>query len=396
LKHSERKKIYMQTSLFDKFDTIATAPKHEPANGLIISPQKQKPLNKQQQAFNRLVKRIEKLRQELAKTSADLDEKLNYYGKHIHPLEQELITMRKEAVKLLFSFYTDKKPLSKLQKETLKYFLSLQIKEILSLDINKPDEELERIFKSINGVSFEDESNRQFEMMKDEMEEMFEGLGFDIDLEGINKDMSQEEIMAKLKSLEEEFNKQQENEGFQKPPRKKTAKQLEKEEKERQLEEARNKNISSIYRQLAKALHPDLEQDEEMKMQKELLMKRLTIAYKNNDLHSMLGLEMEWIHNEEQNTDNLSNEKLAIYNQVLKEQAQDLEEQKNALMNHPRFLPLLRYSGFFFGAESVNLPKEKRQLEETLRSIKTSISNLKGKEALKEVKEIIREIDDSA
>lgn len=271
----------------------------------------------------------------------------------------------------------------------------MQLKEILSLDINKPDEELQKIFKRINGISFEDADNKEFEMMKDEMETMFESFGFDIDLQDINKDMSPEEMKAKIKSLEEEFLKQQANENTQKQHRKKTVKQLEKEERERQLEEARNKNISSIYRQLAKALHPDLEQDEEMKMQKELLMKRLTVAYNNNDLHSMLSLEMEWIHNEEQNTDKLSNEKLSIYNQVLKEQAQDLEEQKIALMNHPRFQPLLRYGVFYQESKKVNLPMEKQLLEETLKSVKTSVSNLKGKHALREVKDIIREVESS-
>lgn len=382
----------MQTSLFD---TIDTTKKYSSSNGLVIKNHKQQTLNKQQQAFNRLVKKIEKLRVVLQNTSAAMDEKLNYYGKHIHPLEQELTLMRKEAVKLLFHFYTNKGLLTNPQKKILKQFLSMQLNEIFSLDTNKPDAELEQIFKKVNGVSLEDVATQEFEIMKVEMEEMFQDIGFDIDLEDLNKNMTQEEMMAKLKNLEEEFGKQQDDRNFQKSSHKKTAKQLEREEKERQIEEARNKNIKNIYKQLAKALHPDLEQDEEIKMQKELLMKRLTVAYNNNDLHTILSLEMEWIHEEEHNIAELTNEKLSIYNQVLKGQVQELEEQKIILLNHPRFAPLLRYGSFYLGCNKVNLPGEKSQLEEILRSIKISIAALKGKEALKEVKSIIHAFEDS-
>lgn len=381
----------MQTSLFN---TNNTTQKQQSKNALIISSQKQQPLNKQQQAFNRLVKRIEKLRLELEKSSADLDEKLKYYAKNIHPLEQQLTIMRKEVAKLLFPFYTNKKLLIQPQKKTLKKFLSLQLKEIFAIDGNKPDAELGKIFETVNGVSYEDAATQEFEMAKDEMESMFESAGFDINLKDIEKDMTPEEMVAKMKSLEEEFLKQQENIASKKTARKKTVKQLEKEERERQLEEARNKNISSIYKQLAKALHPDLEQDEDIKLEKEALMKRLTVAYENNDLHSMLSLEMEWIHKEEQYADQLSNEKLAIYNQVLKEQVQDLEEQKYFLMQHPRFQPLLRYCNIFSSGKIFNLPTEKRQLEESVRTIKGSISNLKGKDALREVENIIYAFDD--
>ena len=246
-----------------------------------------------------------------------------------------------------------------------------------------------------SGISYEDAATQEFEMVKDEMESVFESVGFDMDFKDFDKDMSPEEMIAKMKSLEEEFLKQQESLNSEKASRKKTVKQLEKEEKERQLEEARNKNISSIYKQLAKALHPDLEQDEHIKLEKEVLMKRLTVAYNNSDLHSMLSLEMDWIYKEEQHTDKLGTDKLAIYNQVLKEQVQDLEEQKFALMEHPRFQPLLRYSSLF-GNRNINLPMEKKQLEEMLWTIKRSITNLKGNKALEEVENIIQVIDRSA
>jgi hypothetical protein len=377
----------MQTSLFEKAQ-FESDQEIQAKNSLIITSQKKQPLTKEQQSFNRLVKRIESLRLELEKTSASLDQKLDFYARHIHPVEQELTNCRKEVVKKVFSFYDNKKLLSKPEKKILKNFFTLQLNEILSFD-EKIDEELEKIFEKINGVSSEEAANLEFEIVKGEMEDMFESFGFDMDLEDLKKDMTTEEMMAKINSMEEELQKQEEIRNSKKSYRKKTAKQLQKEEKQKELEEARSKNISSIYRQLAKALHPDLEQDEMLKQEKEALMKRLTIAYNSRDLHSMLNLEMEWIHKEEQDIAKLSNDKLAIYNQVLKEQVQDLEQQKFALMQHPRYNPLRRYSGFSLMSIHVNLPLEKRKLEDAVRSIEESIAILKGKNALKEIKAII-------
>src|SRR6185312_12802612 len=165
----------------------------------------------------------------------------------------------------VFPFYTNKKYRLNSQKKSLKYFLSIQLEEILLLDPNKPDEEIEEIYKKVNGVTLDEAVSEQFEMMKDELENMFEDSGFDVNLQDLDKDMTPEEMMEKLKALQEDLSQQKENNNSQKQERKKTPKQLQKEERGRRLEEARNKNISSIYRQLAKALHPDLEQDEEMK-----------------------------------------------------------------------------------------------------------------------------------
>jgi len=377
----------MQTSLFDTIDATS---KHQSVNSLIISSQKEKPLNRQQLSFNNLVKKIERLRSDLEKTSADLNQKLDYYAKHIHPLEQEVAASRKEVVKLVFPFYNNKKLLSKPEKKILRNFFAVQINEILSFN-EEIDDDLKKIFKIVNGISMEKAAEQDFELMKNEMQEMFESEGYGVDFKDFKKDMTQEELMEKLSSLQEEFLKQEQANTSKAQARKKTAKQIEKEKREAELEEARNKNISSIYRQLAKVLHPDLEQDENAKLEKEALMKRLTIAYNSGDLHSMLSLELEWIHKEEESFAEISMEKLAIYNQVLKEQVQDLEQQKFALLQHPRYYPLRRYSFRSLKNIDVNLPIEKSKLQETVGSINESIVVLKGKNALAEIKIIIQQ-----
>lgn len=70
---------------------------------------------------------------------------------------------------------------------------------------------------------------------------------------------------------------------------------------------------------------------------------------------------------------------------------EELEQQKFALELHPRFLPLFRYSAFSVSRD-INLLMEKSRLEESLRTIKISIEDLKGKDPLKEVRNILNAI----
>lgn len=361
---------------------------------LIISKPKEKPLNKQQIAFNKFIKKIEKLREELKNTSEDLDTQLAYYGKEIHPLEKEVTTKKKEIIRVLFPQFKKNKKIKKEEKETLKRFISALIGDVFSNDNNPPEEDLKDIFKEITGLSYEEAMEEEFEIMKDEMHDQFRESGVDIDLSELNKDMSEEEIAAKMKEVSDKMKAQEEEMQAKKLKRKKTPKQLEKEARNNQLEEARNKNIKSIYKQLVKALHPDLERDELVKTKKEKLMQRLTVAYENNDLHEMLSLEMEFINKEENSIDQLSTDKLAIYNEVLKEQIQALEQQKLMVLQHPKFIPLMKYYTLS-GKSPFNLKKGKEELADVIDSMETSLIKLKGKSVLSEIRETLRHFEQS-
>jgi len=356
---------------------------------LSITKQKQQPLSKSQQAFNRLVKKIEKLRQDITSTEQTLTEKLAFYGQHIYPLEQELVGQRKHLVKLLFPFYTEKKTLTKKEKQVLKSILAQQLNNILSFSSEEPDEELKAIFEALEDMKYEEAEKLELESMKDEMSAIFENFGFKMNFDDLHENMSPEEMARKMKEMEEQIFQQAENFNNRQTTRKKTKKQLEKEERERQAAEIKNKSISRIYKQLAKVLHPDLEPDAGQKIRKEALMQELTAAYENNDLHTLLRLELEWIQKEETNLDQLTDDKLSIYNEVLKEQAAELETEYYMQLEHPRYQPLLRFAMFPLQLRTLNLKHEQKELTGTLKSLQNTISRLEGETALQEVKEVI-------
>lgn len=374
-----------QENIFIQNKTIGTV------HGLMINKHEKQILSKQQQTFNRLVKRIEKLRQELEQTNNLLDNKLDFYAKQIYPLEQQLTSLQKEVVKILYTYFNNRKLFSKKQKEALREVIITQLSNILKLETGEPDNELKEIFKAVEGISYEEAAEEDFDTMKQEMAEMFEDQGFQMDLDDMHSKMTEEEIIKKMLEMHYQLKQQAEAKQHKSSSYKKTKKQLEREERERLLEEARTKNISSIYRQLAKAFHPDLEQDEELKLEKEHLMKELTAAYEKNDLHTLLRLEISWIQKEENNPDKLSDEKLKIYNEALKEQVQELEDEIHMLFQHPRYQPLQKFAMFPHQLKSINVDREKQLTEATIRDISKSTERLKGneKEALGEVKQII-------
>ena len=356
---------------------------------LIIGKKTKQKLNPKQRTFNRLIKKLEKLRVEKDKTTAELNEKLNYYGKHISPLELNIAALHKESAKIFHKFYREKKSFSESDNDILIGMMATQLNEFSKFGSEEPDDELKEIFELIEGESFDEAAESDFQAMKEDMSETFKEMGFDIDLDDFNSDLSEEEMMRKMFEMLGDAKDQAEAKAAAEPKRKKTKKQIEKEEREKQIEEAKNKSIAGVYKSLAKVFHPDLERDAERRLEKEALMKQLTAAYKNNDLHTLLRLELEWLHKEESDLDKLSDEKLEIYNRALKEQTEELEAEIYITVQHPRYFPLQKYARFF-GIEGVNLKQEKKNLEAKIKWMAADIEELKGKSSLKKLKEIIR------
>ncbi|MCE5294147.1 MAG: hypothetical protein LLF94_05985, partial [Chlamydiales bacterium] len=164
----------------------------------------------------------------------------------------------------------------------------------------------------------------------------------DVDLSEIDFNGSREEILDHFAELLADADARQESKQQESP--KKSKKQLIKEQKEEELASLQKQGLSSVYKQLAKTLHPDLEQNQEVKAEKEVLMKKLTSAYKNNDLHSILTLEIEWMEKSgNAETKTSSDEQLKVYNSILKDQVADLERTLHELRYDPKYAPIAQY-----------------------------------------------------
>jgi hypothetical protein len=134
-----------------------------------------------------------------------------------------------------------------------------------------------------------------------------------------------------------------------------------------------------------------LERNPDRRLEKEELMKKLTTSYKNGDLHALLKLELQWIQQEGVNLDKLTDEKLALYNESLKQQANDLEGELSKLVRHPRYQPLYQFTSSPDQLPYISFNDIKRQKKSLLESLSQSLQALQGNtnRALSEIREVI-------
>jgi len=361
----------------------------EPA-GLMLVPPRGRPLTKAQQTFNRLVERIEALRLKIGSETRRLDDALAYYGEHLHPRLRRQAELRKGLVRALAAFLDDKRLKAKSARSTLRQVVANQLQGIFFEEGSLSDADLRALFERVHGRGFEEFEREEFEDARQQMESVFSDLGIEIDLSDIKPGMREETLAAKAAEMADRFRRSEEEWQTCSHPRRKTQRQREKEERQRQAEELRKKTVATIYKQLARALHPDLEPDAARRGQKEVLMQELTVAYRNNDMHTLLRLEMEWIQREEGDIERLTDEKLAIYNQTLKEQVQNLERELHELPHHPRYQPIAVPDGPFGSIIRTNGLAEARALDKVNASMEASIRDLHSRDGLETLKAILR------
>ncbi|MBC7889924.1 MAG: hypothetical protein H7Z13_18770 [Ferruginibacter sp.] len=377
----------MQQELFEPVTQRKT-------QSLVISSGGKQVLTKNQQAFNKLTQKIEKLHKDIERRQFQFDTALQIYGNDVFPVKSRLAGYRRQLVTILWDIYKSKK-LSKTDQRHLKTILKDQVQELCSQMEGGPDEALKKMFAELEGISFERIMQREKEMMKSELEEMFDEMEMDIDFDGVDlhdeKAMAEKmaEVRQKLTEKEEEDEEQFKRDRLKK---KKTAKQQENERIRQAVDEMKQKNISTIYKQLAKLFHPDLERDEERKLEKDVLMKELTAAYEAKNLHALLTLELKWIHKENDHLESLSEEKLSIYLQILREQANDMEHEMYAIFQQPRYQVLVQEFGL--GVQRAPLETVKahlRDLQNMDIAFKSDLENFQSPHALRHIKRLINE-----
>jgi hypothetical protein len=340
---------------------------------LKISGKKQSQLSKNQVRFNQLAAKIEKLEKELIDSEIRLNQILEYYSKLVIPAQKETAKQRFELVKAIDQKVAPYK-LGKVQTQKVQELILDQFDD--ACQHIQPEEDTQEVFNRWSDISFQDELQRQQDEMKDMVEDyLFSQMGMDIDLSEFD---DSPEGQAKLfERMKAEWEKQQEYE----EPRQnkaKTKKQSAKEEKEKLQEEIKTKSLRSIYYSLAKMLHPDLEQDIDLKVKKEDALKKVTVAFENKDLSTLLKLEMEWIHKESEHLEQLSEDKLKIYIDVLKQQEKELKEELDLLYMNPRFQEISSFADYKTNEAQVIFEETVRTLTKQQKSIVKTIKDIEN------------------
>ncbi len=294
----------------------------------VIGKNKEKILSKNEEDFNKKIKRIESLKAELNQINVQIDGARQRIVSDLFPMIAQIKEKQKKYILILDAAYESgffkKKDGETLMEHILELCNDLLSREEMPEDENAEDEEIVKIKNKYDTLFY---SEGEKEMIDQTAKEMLSKLfGIDIDLDEMKKD-PEGYLERKQKSIEEEqntFREQQQN-------RKKTKKQLEKEQKIDEDKKVLAKDIRTIYTALAKELHPDLEKDEQERLRKTEMMKRVTVAYEKNDLFELLRLQLEYQIQHER-IESLVEEQLSRYNQLLQTQINELENAKREII----------------------------------------------------------------
>lgn len=319
------------------------SPSHAEKGNLTIVPTTGNPLTKSQDRFNAITQNIENLEKRLAEKKTFLENLVRYFSKKIHPLIE--VDARN---KIQIAFLVEEKMLSvKLsriaQNQAEELIVFLLHSAFISLEPSKDEIAL---YNRFSEVSFEVEKTEELQRTKAEMQSMLAQQGIDIDL--TNVDIEDEIVMARLRrEIQDKLQakeKDSEDETTNHQDKKKTKKEIHRDALNKIKEQVQSKSLKSIYISLSKALHPDMESDAELKLQKEELMKKVTVAYQEKNFTNLLALEMEWIHQTTKHLQALSEEKLQLYIDILLDREKELQEEIEKLERDPKFYQVRRFA----------------------------------------------------
>jgi len=345
-----------------------------------------RPLSQQERAFNRAVAKVQTLRGRLDQEKRRLDEALVLHAAEVRPRADRVAELRTAFLRSLAVFLDDRR-LKPAQKKTLRILLSEQLDEVLH-HIRAPEADLEALFERLHGIDYAEAVQDQLKEAQSKIAAMFEGLGVDVDVPELRRDMSDDDLAAAMSQMADQVRRAADKPS-EAPSRRKTKKVLREEERARQVEQLRKDNIGAVYKRLARVVHPDLESDPAVREEKSRVMQDVTAAYARGDLHALLRLELEWIDSAGSEALQQSADKLVAYTALLKEQADALEEECQQLCYHPRYAALL-IDGPFGIPIPIDPPREAAVLEARIESLRVSLERLGSAEALDFVREALR------
>jgi len=305
----------------------ATPPIGTDPAALVVIDNQTEYLSVAQREFNRLTLRIRNQREKIGVwEQAEVEQRFAFQKDYLPVLRLEIEAKRRLLVQMdaLLCQTGKKDRLTKTRFEALQRDLLGLVQSLLGA---QPDPELEALFQRHSGLSTGEISEHNMDLTKAILGEIF---GADA-VRGLDAN-SPEEFADKMKQRLEERDqaKAAKREALK---AKRAAKRGPNdpatlaEERKAQSEGEIKQSVRDIYRLLASELHPDRESDPAERVRKTELMKRINLAYKSNDLLTLLTLQIEVEQISASSLGQLGEARLAHYLQVLRVQVKTLDKE---------------------------------------------------------------------
>ncbi len=379
-----------QNSLFGEEEFSHKPPKKEDAP-LPLIPLAQKraskndtPLEKEIRRFNKLIKDLHEYEANIAKEKEynDLYERL--YQQKIVPELEKLSRVKFRFVEHIHFLFGQ----GKFTKPQQRHFVDMvngMLRDVI--EFVPEARELSRYYL-----------NKQVQLMskkdKQQFSDMMEEGGINIDMENFDVGNIWEQNRA---SIEDEFLRDHA-----------THSKAQKEQQQNKKAAMEHQDINVLYRELARLLHPDLEQDEAIRLEKEHLMKDLSRARQHHDLHTMLLIKAKAQRfapgaESEKKEAGYSLDQLKRFNKELKKK---LDEYRSKFMMNSISFDRNGFITGFGGTGSGRSKDPQKEIEMELKEIKaeirdfeTDLKHIQTPEDLKQLimvdKNIQRSMEDS-
>lgn len=296
-------------------------------------------LSKTQQIFNQLIRQIEQGR-------AALNEWEALRGTYQQKFRQQLLPLLKDAedlhVKIVYALdeASAKSGFSKRERIDIANLLTEMAHGLLAI---RDDEGLKAIFNKYSDISYDDIEAESRAEAKSLWKDMF-GMDLDDNVDLRSPESVLEHAQAQLRKQNEQQEAAEQARQDARAKRRKSPKQLAKEAQHEANERQLRLSIREIYRKLASALHPDREPDAEERSRKTALMQRVNQAYEKNNLLQLLELQLELEHIDQSALNNVSEERLKHYIQILRGQLNELREEIVRVQG--TFVEIARFDSF--------------------------------------------------
>ena len=353
----------------------------------MVTPAQERRLTQAQEAFRALLRKVESLRESIDAEEQELDATLTFYAEEIVPRVTRLTALQKDLVRALAPYLNKTFFPRKEERYEFKELTRELLDEIANSERRLIDADLREIYNAVHGVGYEKDERKAIAKAKAALAKMFDEAGLEADFSELESATSEADFMLRAEALIARVRKIKEAEAEAAHCAEHGHHETD-DEHLRAAEEFRKRSIANIYKQLARVLHPDLERDTEQQKIKVQLMQELTEAYRQNDLHTLLRLEMQWIENDSGDIERLTEEKLAVYNEVLREQVKGLESRLQDLLFHPRYRSIVIFNDG--PTRALNGPAKARDLDASIAALESCVGMMEAAQTTQDVRTAIR------
>lgn len=270
-------------------------------------------LSKAQKQFNKFIAKIEAQQAELEQWRAFTVDYNRRVVEKYQPLKAQL-REKQIAMVMFFDGVLDGGALTKLQCSKLEDLL-LDMVSVLLDELQEP--ELIRIHDKYADISYAEERQYDVDILQGLAKEMF-GVELDADDDAVSFEQLREQFHEKVDAEKQNFFNERK-------PAKKSKKEASRSKQQEQVEQDATRALRDVYRKLASALHPDREPDPQRRVRATELMQQVNLAYGAGDLLTLLKLQLQIEQLDSQALTEMAEERLANYNNVLREQVERLQ-----------------------------------------------------------------------